>query len=103
MTLTRKCSRRRVASESTTAIIDRLLMRPRAISVNGEATQLPTIRVIMLRLVQKEMAGSLRAGNALLKYREFAERRLQKKLEVRFAESDYTRSFVEEPGGGHAR
>jgi len=67
-------------------------------SLNGEPTQLPTIDLIILQLLQKEMAGSLRARSALLKYEEFANRRSERKLEVRFAESDYTRSAVPEEG-----
>jgi hypothetical protein len=87
-------SHRRHARESTIAIIDQLLMRQRSMSLNGEPTQLPTIDVIILQLLQKEMAGSLRARNTLLKYEEFARRRSERKLEVHFAESDYTRSIV---------
>jgi hypothetical protein len=95
----RRRSRRRRAPESTIAIIDHLLMRQRSMSLNGEPTQLPTIDVIILQLLQKEMAGSLRARNALLKYEEFANRRSERKLEVRFAEGDYTRSVVSGAGG----
>jgi hypothetical protein len=49
--------------------------------------------------MQKEMAGNLRAGNALLKYEEFAARRSERKLELHFVEDDYTRSVVEGDGG----
>ena len=78
---------------------DRLVRDTEIISLLGEPTQLPTIDVIILQLTQKEMAGSLRAGNALLRYEEFAIRRSESKLEVRFAESDYTRSIVKKDGG----
>jgi hypothetical protein len=82
--------RRARRRDSTIEIIEQLLLCPRSISLNGEPTQLPTINVIILQLMQKEMAGSLRAGNALLKYEEFATRRTERKLEIYFAGNDYT-------------
>jgi hypothetical protein len=52
--------------------------------------------------VQKELAASLRARKTLLEYEEFATRRSERKLEIRFAENDYTRSVREGDGGENA-
>lgn len=77
------------APEDAASILERLLLHPRATNLNGEATQLSTLKVILLHLLQKEMAGSRRARNALLKYREFANRGTKRELEIRFAANGY--------------
>jgi hypothetical protein len=69
-------------------------------SLNGEKMQLPTIKVILLQLLQKEMAGSRRARSVLLKYREFAGRTDAQKFEIRFAESETARATAELESGG---
>jgi hypothetical protein len=69
-------------------------------SLNGETTQLTTIEVIILQLLQKEMAGSNRARNALLKYEEFASRTTDRGLEIRFADSDYMQEITTEAPRG---
>ncbi len=97
----RRKRRRRKSEEGTIAILDRLLMRPRSMALNGERIQVPTIEVIILQLLQKEMAGDLRARRALLKYEEFANRRRERKFNVRFVESDYTRSIASGEQDGH--
>src|SRR5690349_5279819 len=56
---------------SITEIIDELLLRPRDVLLNGEKKRLATIGVILMRLMQKDLAGSRRARNVLLKYKEF--------------------------------
>lgn len=94
----RRRSRRRPAPEGTVTIIDRLLLRPRLMSLDGEETLLPTIDVIVLQLLRKELEGSHRARRALLKYQEFAKRGNKRSLEIRFADSDYTRKS--RPSGG---
>jgi len=83
-----KC-RRGKAPKSTTESLDHLLLRPRSMSLNGEKTLMPTIQVILMHLLQKDMAGSRRARNVLLKYREFANRGAKRKLDVRFADNSY--------------
>ena len=69
-------------------------------SLNGEKMQLPTIKVILMQLLQKEMAGSRRARNVLLKYREFSGRADAQKFEIRFAESETARATAEIESGG---
>jgi Family of unknown function (DUF5681) len=95
--------RKRKAPESTVAMIDRLLAAPVPITVNGEIMSVPAIEAIVLQLMQKEMAGSAPAARALLKYREFANQNGEKRLQVIFVESDYTKALSAQsvaPGGG---
>ena len=75
------------------AVIDRLLMQPHSITLNGEVQQVPTIEAIILQLQQKAIAGSGRAWRALLKYQDFADRRLDRKLKIQYVDSEYTRAF----------
>lgn len=82
-------SGRRKLPENAAVILDRLLLRSREMRLNGEKTQLPTINVVLLQLLQKEMAGDRRARHVLLKYREFAGRGAAQKLELRFADKNY--------------
>lgn len=90
----RRASRKRKkAEESTLAVVDRLLMQPHSITLNGEVRQVPTIEAIILQLLQKAIAGSGRAWRALLKYQDFADRRIERKLKVQYVDSEYTRAF----------
>ena len=96
----RRGRRRREVSETTPTLLDQLLLRPRSMTLNGEKMQLATIKVILLQLLQKDMAGSRRARNILLKYREFAGRTEGQKFEIRFAESETARATAELESGG---
>jgi hypothetical protein len=80
--------------------MDRLLMRQVPISVNGRATRVPAAKAIVLRLMERAMAGNMRAWRALLKYKEFAENRSDKSTELQFVESDYTRAVANSSSGG---
>lgn len=79
---------------------------PVPITLNGETKKVPAIEAIVLQLIQQEMAGNARAARTLLKYREFANQTGEKRLEVIFIESDYTRTLSgqsETPGDGNDR
>jgi hypothetical protein len=82
------------SSESTIAIIDRLLATRVPIKVNGKVTRIPAAEAIVLQLLQKAMAGSGRAWRPLLKYRDFASRRSDKAIAFSFVDSDYTAAFA---------
>ena len=80
-----KRSRRRSdRSQSTLEIIEWLLGRPVSISVNAEQTKASALQAIMLQLVQKVLAGSMRASRTYLQYQEFAARRSTKTTELQF-------------------
>ncbi len=80
--------------ESTIATIDRLLANNVSITINGETKRLPVAEAIVLQLLQKAMAGSARAWRALMKYRDFANRRSEKTVAFSFVDSNYTTAFA---------
>jgi hypothetical protein len=86
--------------ESTVDIIDRLLLEPVQVTLNGEPKKIPALEAILLQLVQKAKSGSDRAHRTLLKYQEFASQNLEKKLRLNFVETDYTRAFANKRHGG---
>jgi hypothetical protein len=79
------------AFEGTVATIDRLLLTPVQISLSGERTKVSALEAIMCQLLQKAISGNLRAFRVLLKYQEFAIWHGDKKLELTFVDSAYTR------------
>jgi hypothetical protein len=94
--------RRPKPPESLVATIDRLLFTPLQVTLNGETKNVSALEAIILQLVQKSMAGNGRASRILLKYQEFANRNTEKKLELTFADNDYTRAFSSQRTGlGH--
>lgn len=64
------------------------------ITINGEMTKVPAAKAIVLQLLNKGMSGSARAWRALLRYRDFASRRSEKRLELAFIDTDYTMAFA---------
>lgn len=85
--------RARLPTESTVAMIDRLLAAPVQITINGEANKVSALEAIVFQLLQKEMAGNQQAARTLLKYREFASRNTKKKLEITFVDNPYTNAL----------
>ena len=91
-------------SESTVAVIDRLLAAPVQITINGEAKEVLALEAIIFQLLQKEMSGNQQAARTLLKYREFASRNTKKKLEITFVDNSYTNALSSKfpsSGGEH--
>ena len=82
--------RRPKAPRPLIGIIDKLLSAPVTVTVNGEATKMPAISAIVMRLHLKQISGSAKATRILLKYQEFAGRNTQKRRELVFARNDYT-------------
>ena len=83
--------------ESALNTIDRLLRAPIKITLSGETKEVPALEAIVLQLMQKSNAGNGRATRVLFKYQEFANRNLEKKLELTFVDSDYTRALTNQP------
>jgi hypothetical protein len=81
-------------TESTVTIIDRLLLQPMQIVLNGEPQKATALRAIVMHLVRKAVSGNERAYRVLMKYREFAALNLDKELELTFVESEYTRALA---------
>jgi hypothetical protein len=80
--------------ESAVETIDSLLLAPIQITLSGETKTVSALEAIILQLIQKSMAGNSRASRVLLRYQEFANRNLEKKLELTFVDSDYTRALT---------
>jgi hypothetical protein len=87
----RRSAKRR---EGTVAIVDRFLLRPFAITMNGRPQQVATVEAIILQLLEKGISGNNRAWQVLLKYQEFARRRTRKELELKFVDNEYTRALA---------
>jgi hypothetical protein len=75
--------------ESALDIIDRLLLSPTELTLNGEHVTVSNLQAVLLQLQQKELSGSARASRILLKYREFASRTAERRLEVVFVDNEY--------------
>jgi len=91
--------RRTKIPEGTVVTIDRLLVAPVPITMDGEAKTVTALEAIMCQLVLKGISGNGRARRTLLKYVEFATLNSKKLLKLAFVESDYTRAFAENLGG----
>lgn len=93
----RKSSRKQKSGKlfprGTVAIVDDLLLRPHPIALNGETQRVRTIEAIVLQLLEKAINGNARAWQTLVRYQEFADRRMRKGLAVQFVDSEYTRGF----------
>jgi hypothetical protein len=75
-------------------IIDRLMLNPVQITVNGEQTTVTALEAIMLQLLQKGMEGNRRPRRVMLKYQELASQSAEKRLEITFLDDGYTRSLA---------
>ena len=82
--------RPRQQQESIAEIVDRLLLAPVKLSLNGETKHVPALEAIVSQLQLKEIAGNARASRVLLKYREFANQHSERQLQVIFVDNDYS-------------
>ena len=89
-----KLHRGQSGPENMIAVIDRLLFNPVTITFNGKQTVVTAIEAIVLQLLRKAMEGEAGARRVLLKYQGFARQSAKTPLEVRFLDSDYTRSLA---------
>jgi hypothetical protein len=88
--------RRRKTSrpENTVEMIDRLLQSTVTIVINGEPQKVSALEAIVATLLQKAIAGNGRAFTILSKYHEFASKHAEKKIDLLFVDSDYTRAIA---------
>ena len=89
--------RRKPRVENTVAIIDRLLLAPVQTTLNGKTAQMTALEAIIYQLLQKQLGGDAQAGRVLLKYEELVTHEDEKRLDLRFIDTDYTRSFAGDP------
>jgi hypothetical protein len=95
----RRGARRKI--ETAAEMIDRLLAVRVEITVNGEKQKATTLAAIMFALSQKAFSGNIRAERALFKYDEFARANSERKPELAFVDSDYSRAVAGYGGGGN--
>ena len=83
----RKKPRRQV---TIVEMLDRLLLSPVNITLNGETKRVPSLEAIISQLQVKEMSGSASASRILLKYRAFASQHAEKEFQLIFVDGQST-------------
>jgi hypothetical protein len=79
--------------ESIVDTVDRLLLSPVHLNIDGETKRIPALEAIVSQLQLKEMAGNARASRILLRYKEFANQHAERQLQLVFVDSEYTRAI----------
>jgi hypothetical protein len=74
--------------------IDKLLLTPVRVTVNGDSKRVAALEVILEQLWNKAIAGDRRAGAVFLRWLELAPQVADRTVEITFADSDYTRTFT---------
>ena len=74
--------------------IDKLLLTPVKITVNGESKRVAVLKVVLEQLWNKGIAGDRRARAVFLRWLELAPQVADRTVEITFADSDYTRTFT---------
>jgi hypothetical protein len=87
-------SRKSKPREGAAATIERLLLDSIGLTIDGQQKRVSTLEAIVLQLLQKTMAGNLRAARILHNYRDFAFQNMERKLDLKFVESAYTRAVA---------
>jgi hypothetical protein len=90
-------SRHSVAIAGT---LDKLLLTPVEVTVNGVPKRVAALKVILDQLWSKAMAGDRRARTVFLRWLELAPQVVDSTVEITFADSDYTRTFSAQDAGG---
>jgi uncharacterized protein DUF5681 len=83
-------SRRSIDDAET---IDKLLLMPVKVTVNGESKRVAVLMVILEQLWNKAIAGDRRARAVYLRCRELAPQAADGKVQITFADSEYSRAF----------
>jgi hypothetical protein len=92
-----KSSRRSIDAAET---IDKLLLKPVKVTVNGKSKRVAVLKVILEQLWNKAIAGDRRARAAFFRWLELAPEVADRTVEITFADSDYTRTFAGESVAG---
>jgi hypothetical protein len=70
--------------ESIVETVDRLLLSPVKLALNGETKRVSALEAIVSQLQLKEMSGNARASRILLKFRAFASQHAEKQFQLIF-------------------
>ena len=74
--------------------IDKLLLTPVKVTVNGVSKRVAVLKVILEQLWNKGVEGDRRAMAVFLRWLELAPQVADRTVEITFADSDYTRTFT---------
>lgn len=85
--------------DNTIEILDRLLLSPVTLSLNGETRHIPALEAIVSQLQLKELAGSSKASRTLLKYQRLAHQQSDQRqhLVLTFLSDDARDSASDHP------
>jgi len=86
--------------ETIVEMLDRLLLSPVNITLNGETKRVPSLEAIISQLQVKEMSGSASASRILLKYRAFASQHAEKEFQLIFVDGQSTPAVSDVISGG---
>jgi len=75
-------------------MIDKLLLTPVKVTVSGESKRVAVLKVILEQLWNKAIAGDRRARAVFFRWLELAPQVADRTVEITFADSDYTRTFI---------
>jgi hypothetical protein len=89
--------RRSARNRSTVEMIEQLFFKPVEITLYGQTKKVPTLEVIIRLISQKALSGDRRALAAQMKYQEFAAKYRERKVQIIFVESEYTKAVAAQP------
>jgi hypothetical protein len=78
-------------------MIERLFLKPVEITLYGATKKVPTLEAIVRLISQKALSGDRRALAAQMQYQEFAARYRERKVQIIFVESEYTKAVAAQP------
>jgi hypothetical protein len=81
-------------AQSLAELIDSLLLEAIQIVESGEKKSIPKLEAVMLQLWAKELAGNRRAVKVRLKYHRFVGHSTERKTQLIFVDSSYTRALA---------
>lgn len=81
-------------SISDAELIDKLLLTPVKITVNGDSKRVSVLEVILEQLWNKGISGDRRARAVYIRCRELAPQIADGKVQITFVDSEYTRAFT---------
>jgi Family of unknown function (DUF5681) len=89
--------RRSARNRSTVETIERLFQKPVEITLFGAPKKVSTLEAIVRLISQKAISGDRRALAAQMKYQEFAAKYRDRKVQIVFVESEYTKAVAAQP------
>jgi hypothetical protein len=86
--------------ENIVEILDRLLLLPVNVTLNGETKRVSALEAIISQLQVKEMSGNASASRILLRYRAFASQHAEREFQLIFLDGQPTPAVSDVISGG---